>query len=43
VEEAAATGDPERLRIGPSQAIARLRRDGDPFAPVAGPGQRLAI
>jgi bifunctional non-homologous end joining protein LigD len=41
VEEAAATEDPEPLRIGPAQALARLRRDGDLFAPVAGAGQRL--
>jgi bifunctional non-homologous end joining protein LigD len=41
VERAAAAGDAEPLRIGPAEALARLARDGDPFAPVAATGQRL--
>jgi bifunctional non-homologous end joining protein LigD len=39
LEEVAASGDEDRLRVGPAEAIARLRRDGDPFAALA--GQRL--
>jgi bifunctional non-homologous end joining protein LigD len=39
LEEVAESGDEDRLRIGPAEAIARLRCDGDPFASAA--GQRL--
>jgi bifunctional non-homologous end joining protein LigD len=38
IEEAAASGDGDRLRLGPAAALARLARGEDPFsAPDAGP------
>jgi bifunctional non-homologous end joining protein LigD len=41
LERAAASGDAAPLRIGPAEALARLRRDGDPFAEMARARQRL--
>ncbi len=41
VEEVAGGGDPEALVYESSQALERLERHGDPFAPVLGLKQRL--